>query len=267
MVGVVGHVKSSMVNGQSGHSFIFIRDDRGIDATTVTTETSCQQPPFSAMGLEDYKELVGSCAFVCTIAHMLSGTLICKDIYRKGSSRGFDPMPFLGGVGMCILILRYALIVGDPAMISVNVFGLLTNAIYTAVYFSYSPDRKETLALIGKAAGIVTALLAYSQMEDPEKIEFRFGLIVTALFLLLIGSPLLHLKEIIRMKSTEILPFPLIFMGTIVSSLWLLYGLIINDVFIIFQNSVGFGLSLTQLSLFAIYPSKPRTKTNEEKVD
>lgn len=26
--------------------------------------------------------------------------LICKDIYRKGSSEGFDSMPFLGGIGM-----------------------------------------------------------------------------------------------------------------------------------------------------------------------
>ncbi|XP_026670189.1 sugar transporter SWEET1-like, partial [Ceratina calcarata] len=107
------------------------------------------------MGLEDYKELVGSCASICTIVQMLSGTLVCKDIYQKGSSRGFDPMPFLGGVAICILILRYGLIVGDPAMISVNVFGLLTNAIYMAVYYSYSPDRKDTLTLTGKAAAVV----------------------------------------------------------------------------------------------------------------
>lgn len=39
--------------------------------------------------------------------------------------------------------------------------------------------------------------------------------------------------EIIRTKSTEILPFPLIFMGTLVAFQWLVYGLIIDNAFII----------------------------------
>ena len=193
---------------------------------------------------------------------------LCKDIYKKDSSRGFDPMPFLGGIGMCILMLQYAWIVRDPAMINVNVFGLLTNTAYMAVYYYYSPHRKDTLALMGKAAAFVAAFLVYAQMEDSEKLEFRFGVIVTGLFFLLIASPLLHIKEIIKTKNTDILPFPLIFMGTIVISLWLLYGIIINNVFIIFQNSVGFVLSVAQLSLFVIYPSKSKGKTSsQEKKD
>lgn len=220
------------------------------------------------MGLEDYKEIVASCASICTMAQMSAGTLICKDIYQKGSSRGFDPMPFLGGIGMCILMLQYAWIVRDPAMINVNVFGLLTNTAYMAVYYYYSPHTKDTLALIGKAAVFVAVFLAYAQVEDPEKLEFRFGLIVTGLFFLLIASPLLHIREIIKTKNTDILPFPLIFMGTIVIFLWLLYGIIINNVFIIFQNSVGFVLSVAQLSLFVIYPSKSKGKASgQEKKD
>ncbi|KOC71289.1 Sugar transporter SWEET1 [Habropoda laboriosa] len=220
------------------------------------------------MGLEDYKELVASCASICTMGQMLAGTLICKDIYRKGSSKGFDPMPFLGGIGMCTLMLRYAWIVRDPAMININVFGLLTNVAYMSVYYYYSPQTKDTLALIGKVTAFVMVLLAYAQMENAENIEFRFGLIVTVLLMLLIGSPLVHLGEIIETKNTDILPFPLIFMGSIVTFLWLLYGLVIGNGFIIFQNAVGFALNLMQMSLFVIFPSKSKTKTsNQEKTD
>ncbi|KZC12210.1 Sugar transporter SWEET1, partial [Dufourea novaeangliae] len=191
--------------------------------------------------------------------------LICKDIYKKGSSKGFDPMPFLGGIGMCILMLRYALILRDPAMINVNVFGLLTNIAYMAVYYYYSPHTTDTLALIGKVAAFVMVFLAYAQLESPEKVEYRFGLIVTILLFLLIGSPLIHLGEIIRTKNTDMLPFPLIFMGTLVSFQWLLYGLIINNVFVIFQNVVGFLLNVMQLSLFVIFPSKSKGKTGSQK--
>ncbi|XP_031828482.1 sugar transporter SWEET1 [Nomia melanderi] len=216
------------------------------------------------MGLEDYKELVATCASISTMGQMLSGTLICKDICKKGSSKGFDPMPFLGGIGMCILMLQYAFIVKDPAMINVNVFGLLTNTAYMAVYYYYSPHTKDTLTLMGKVAAAVSVFLVYAQVEIPEKLEYRFGLIVTALFFLLIGSPLIHLGEIIRTKNTDILPFPLILTGTLVSFQWLLYGVIINNLFIIFQNVVGFLLSVAQLSLFVIFPSKSKGKTGDE---
>ncbi|XP_053979007.1 sugar transporter SWEET1 isoform X2 [Hylaeus anthracinus] len=178
------------------------------------------------MNLEAYKEIVATCASISTMGQMLAGTLICKDIYQKGSSQGVDPMPFLGGIGMCILMLQYALIVRDPAMINVNVFGLLTNVAYMAVYYYFTPHTKDTRTLIGKAAVFVAAFLVYAQVENPEKIEFRYGLIVTALLLLLIASPLVHL----------------------------------------FQNVVGFTLSVIQLSLFAIYPSKSK-KDSQRKTD
>lgn len=220
------------------------------------------------MGLEDYKELVASCASITTMGHMLSGTLICKDIYRKGSSRGFDPMPFLGGVGMCILMLQYALIVKDPAMINVNVFGILANTVYMAVYYYFSPQMKETIALIGKAVAFVMVILAYAQLENAEKLEFRFGIIVTTLFFFFVGSPLIHIRDIIKTKNTDILPFPLIFMGTFVTFQWLLYGFLISNPFIIFQNTVALILCVAQLSLFVIYPSKSKDKSaSQEKTD
>lgn len=209
------------------------------------------------MVLDDYKDIVSTCATITTTGHMLTGTIICKDIYKRGTSKDVDPMPFLGGIGMCILMLRYAWMLGDPAMININIFGLLTNTAYMAVYYYYSPHTKDTLALIGKAVVFVAIFLGYAEVEHPQNVQFRYGIIITVLFMLLCGSPLIHLKKIIETKDTTILPFPLIFMGTIVSFQWLLYGIIINNVFVIFQNSVAVVLCLSQLSLFIIFPSKP----------
>ncbi|KAL0116525.1 hypothetical protein PUN28_009886 [Cardiocondyla obscurior] len=221
------------------------------------------------MGLEDYKEIIGFSAMCTTMAHMLSGTLICHDIYKKSSSKGVDPMPFLGGVGVCILMLRYAWMLDDSNMINVNIFGLLTNVAYMMVYYYYTPNTSELYKLSSKVTAFVIAILIYVEMENPANIEFRFGTLVTVLLLLLIASPLVHLNKVIKMKSTEILPFPLIFMGTLVSFQWLLYGIIIDNVFIIFQNAVGFALCIIQLSLFIIFPSKKSETAllNEEKKD
>lgn len=46
--------------------------------------------------------------------------------------------------------------------------------------------------------------------------------------------------EVMRTKNTDILPFPLIFMGTIVAFLWVLYGLIVSNVFIIVSSPNAF---------------------------
>jgi solute carrier family 50 (sugar transporter) len=73
---------------------------------------------------------------------------------------------------------------------------------------------------------------------------------------MLIGFPMLGLKEVINSKSTESLPFPLILMGFIVSFAWFVYGIILNSMFVILQNLIAVLLSGFQLSFFAIYPSK-----------
>lgn len=84
----------------------------------------------------------------------------------------------------------------------------------------------------------------------------RFGLILTGLLYMLMAFPMLGLKDVIRTKSTESLPFPLIFMGFVVSFAWLVYGVILNSMFMIIQNLFAVLLSGFQLSFFAIYPSK-----------
>ncbi|XP_067214104.1 sugar transporter SWEET1 isoform X2 [Linepithema humile] len=168
------------------------------------------------MVLEEYKEFIGKFAMIVTMLQMSSGVFICKDIYKKGTSKGVDPMPFLGGIGLCILMLRYALMLGDFTMIVVNLFGLATSLSYMIWYYHFTSNTQKVHKLIFKITIFVLMLIGYAQIEDSTKIEYRFGIVVTVLLLLLIGAPLVH----------------------------------------IFQNAVGLALNVAQLSLFIIFPSK-----------
>lgn len=73
-----------------------------------------------------------------------------------------------------------------------------------------------------------------------------------------------ELGEVIRNKSTEGLPFPIILMGFLVSVTWLVYGIILNSIFMVLQNLVAVLLSGFQLSFFLVYPST-RTVTDKKK--
>lgn len=210
--------------------------------------------------LQPYKELVGSIAAIVTIGQMFSGSFLCWDIYKQGNTKGVGIMPFLGGIVMSVLNLKYGFILRDDTMIQVNFFGLGLNIIYVMIYFNYSQEKMKVWGQIGLSGAISAALVAYAQMEDPKLIENRLGTIITVFMFYLIASPLFGLKHIIKNKSTEGMPFPIIFSGTIVTCMWLLYGIILKNKFLVLQNVVAFLLCAFQLSLFVIYPSKPKGK-------
>uniref|UniRef100_V5GUB9 Sugar transporter SWEET1 n=2 Tax=Anoplophora glabripennis TaxID=217634 RepID=V5GUB9_ANOGL len=137
-------------------------------------------------------------------------------------------------------------------------------------YYVYSPDKvRDVLKPLGIGATIVAVFLGYAQIEDPENLEFRYGLIVTVMMLLLLGSPLLQVRGILEKKDASSIPFSLTFMGTLVTFLWLLYGIILMNGFMILQNVIGFILCLVQLILILVYPARegPNKKESVKKTD
>lgn len=215
--------------------------------------------------LQPYKELVGNVAAFVTVLQMFSGCFVCNDIRKKGSSDGFSPMPFIGGCGLTVLFLQHALLMNDPAMIRANLVGLGISVVYSTFFYLYTPKQSkgDFWKQLGMAGAVTVALLAYAQIENAELVEDRFGLIITVLMLMLIAQPLFGLPEIMRKKSTEGLPFAMILSGTVVGSMWLLYGIILNNTFVILQNVAGVTLSGIQLALFVIYPSKDSKKKKQ----
>ncbi|XP_026277037.1 sugar transporter SWEET1 [Frankliniella occidentalis] len=209
------------------------------------------------MPLEDYKGIVGAAASVVTIAQIFSGVFVCKDIVRKGNTKNVQSAPFIGGIGLSVLFFKYADLINDPGMYPVNIVGAVLNIAYLSCFYIYTNEKTDVIKGILKASVFFGSILLYINLENPELVLFRFGIITTVLMLLLVASPLAQLGEVIRTESTECLPFPMILMGTISAFCWLLYGIILSDAFIQIQNLVAFLLSVAQLSLFVIYPSKP----------
>lgn len=215
-----------------------------------------------ALALEPHKETVGMTAAIITVLQFFSGVFVVNDIRKKGSTEGFTVGPFLGGAVFSLLNIQFGQMLMDDAMIKVNFIGLALNVVYVCAFYLYTagPGKTKVWGQIGLAGAVAVGILSYTQYEDPELVQFRFGIILTVILLLLIGMPLLGLGEIIKSKSTEGLPFPIIFSGSLVSLSWLLYGTILRNNFLVVQNLIALALGSVQLALFAIYPSKPAKK-------
>ncbi|XP_017053347.1 sugar transporter SWEET1 [Drosophila ficusphila] len=212
--------------------------------------------------LAPYSELIAKVAGTITTLQFLSGVVLMNDIRKKGSSDVYPVGPFLGGVVLTILSLKLANIMNDAAMINTNLIGLVINFVFLFGFYYYasSGSRGNIWKQIGYSSVFLLVVIAYSNFEDPAKIEFRLGMLITGILVWLVGSPLLHLPKIIKKKSTEGMPFPIILSGNMVAGSWMLYALSVKNTVMVFQNLLLFALSGIQLSMFALYPNKPATK-------
>ncbi|XP_049796889.1 sugar transporter SWEET1-like [Schistocerca nitens] len=213
------------------------------------------------MPLSDYKDLVGTVASYAAIAQMLSGTIVCRNFARQGTTRGMPPTMFVMGGTLGVVLVEFARIMKDAAMLRANRAIMLLNLGYLACYWYYCDDRPLFYRTLTKATVLAAGLLTYARLEDPAVVEFRFGAVLTVLFFFLVASPLFSLREIIRTKNSISIPLPMVLSGTVVTLLWLLYGLMIGSAFLIFQNVIVLVLSVAQLGLVIIYP---RTLPPEE---
>lgn len=87
---------------------------------------------------------------------------------------------------------------------------------------------------------------------------FVLGYICCSVTIMFFAAPCCMIADVIKKRSAEMLPLPLIFMSFVSSVQWLAFGMIAKDPFIQVPNLLGAILSGMQLSLFCIYPNKSR---------
>ncbi|XP_017481671.1 PREDICTED: sugar transporter SWEET1-like [Rhagoletis zephyria] len=209
--------------------------------------------------LAPYSEHIAKLAGAVTTLQILSGFFLLNDIRKKKSSDEYPPEPFIVGLVLAVLTLKMGTLIGDSATITVNILGFALNVVFWTVFYWYASNesKMKIWSKTGIAVAFTVACLAYATFEDPKKIEFRFGMLITGILVFLVGSPLLRLNKIIEKKSTAGMPFPIIFTGTLVAACWALYAISIRNPMMAYQNLFLLVLSSIQLSLFAIYPNTP----------
>lgn len=94
--------------------------------------------------------------------------------------------------------MKFGAILRDDATIQINFIGVALNIIYLVVFYWYTPNKDKTRVWgqIGLAGAFAAGAIAYAQYEDPNLVEFRFGMVITVFLFILVGSPFLSLVSI-----------------------------------------------------------------------
>uniref|UniRef100_A0A1I7Z1Q5 Sugar transporter SWEET n=1 Tax=Steinernema glaseri TaxID=37863 RepID=A0A1I7Z1Q5_9BILA len=256
--------------------------------------TCCSSTMLEDVALVDALSYV---AILSTIALFLCGVEICQRIRRKGSTDGTDAAPFLLTFISCCFWTQYGVLKADRTIITINFIGVIIEAVYLFYYYMMTRHRRRLHRVLLLELVLFIAMYGYTTSESYElkdridNLGFRrlnrilllelvlfiamygyttsesyelkdridnLGFVCMLMNIASLGSPLLALGGVIRSKSSENLPFPLCVGNMAVSSQWLLYGILVDDVYIKIPNGIGVAMSIVQLSFFVIYPARKR---------
>lgn len=171
-----------------------------------------------------------------------------------------EPAPFLAGAVCTFLWFKYGLMLNDGTMIAVNCFGTILFSCYTLYYYLMTKKhRRRVLGKILLTVGTTLAIVFFSNFMSSDPLFFS-GIFACLSSLTFSASPLASIRQVMKSKSAESLPFALIMFGFIVSSLWTSYGVLIDNNFVILPNALAAIISGMQLCLFVLY-RKTRAKT------
>lgn len=204
-----------------------------------------------------FKDALATSATISTVLQFLTGSLICHRYIRKKSTGETSSVPFVSGFLSCSLWLKYGLLSEEHTIIFVNTIGSVLFFAYTIIYFTFSVNKRIVVRQFFLVSCFILGCTGYTKYEqNPDEALRIIGLICCCVGVWFFASPLAVLAQVIRTKSTESLPFPIIIASFFVSLQWFLYGMVIADDFIQIPNLLGCILSSVQLLLYVIYPNK-----------
>ncbi|CAH1790128.1 unnamed protein product [Owenia fusiformis] len=209
-------------------------------------------------------EFVSYLATVCTIGVFSTGIPTVLKITRKGNTNDVSFFPLLAIFCSCTVWCKYGLLKEDFTIISVNLIGIVAQAIYIFIYYIYTHNRSALHRQLLIGAGLVFPILFYIKfhVEDKDTALLHLGIFCCTLNVISYGSPLVAVAEVLKTRSTETMSFPLVASNFVVSIEWLFYGYLISDPFIKTPNVLGVILGTFQLGLFFKFPRKKSSPTS-----
>ncbi|XP_011684120.1 sugar transporter SWEET1 isoform X2 [Strongylocentrotus purpuratus] len=207
----------------------------------------------------DFQSVLSLTATVSTIGLFLTGIQICMKIRSQGNTQNISIFPFIAGIINTVLWTKYGVLIEDQTVIFTNGVGIVLQTLYTLIYYLNTNDKQVHSKLLYTALIIYPTLGAVKFMNMTAATAIHYiGLASSFATVLMYAAPLSVVAQIIRTKSTEALPFPLSFVGLLVSLQWFIYGRLVQDSFIQIPNFLGMLLGAFQMSLFIRYPGPSR---------
>ncbi|KAL7114495.1 hypothetical protein ACP275_04G124600 [Erythranthe tilingii] len=190
-------------------------------------------------------------------------------IFKKKSTEGFQSVPYVVGLFSAMLWIYYAFLKPETTLlITINSVGCFVQSAYICFYlfFATKNARVQTvkLILLLNAVGFgMIIVLTHFWASDSNRDDV-VGWICLVFSLCVFVAPLGVVRQVIRTKSVEYMPFLLSFVLTLSAVMWFFYGLLRKDYNIAIPNGLGFMFGVIQMVLYVMYKN-PKKVVQEKK--
>lgn len=180
-----------------------------------------------------------------------------RQIHTEKSTGEVRILPVLMLAVNCYTWSMYGLLSGTyfPVM-SINAFGTITSLSFALVFYRYCSDRivLHRMGAIAITWALLVLLFAVLCKTDVISLasnaqEKIVGYVAVIINVALYASPLQTMKLVLQTKSAASLPVTMCFVNLVNGSLWVLYGILANDMFVLTPNALGVVLSVVQVVL------------------
>ncbi|XP_042346205.1 sugar transporter SWEET1 [Plectropomus leopardus] len=205
----------------------------------------------------DLLQLLSWACIVFTVGMFSTGLTDLKKMRESKSADNIQFLPFLTTCLNNLGWLYYGILKKDQTIILVNVIGALLQILYIIVYLHYTKQKRLVMSQILAAGAVLTCGWFYFTKFLPEG-ETRLsqlGLTCSVVTVSMYMSPLIDLVEIVRSGNVQCLSFPLTVATFFTSTSWVLYGLQLDDYYIVVPNTPGIFTSLIRFYLFQRFAS------------
>lgn len=179
-------------------------------------------------------------------------------IYKKKSTEGFQSLPYVVALFSSMLWIYYALLKKDAKLlITINSVGCVIESVYLFLFLFYATKKGRIptvkLLLMLNVLGFGLMLILTLLLAKGSKRLHILGWICLVFNLCVFAAPLCIMRQVVRTKSVEFMPFPLSFFLTLGAVTWFFYGFLLKDYYIALPNTVGFVFGIVQMGLYVFY--------------
>nr|AWO14212.1 sugar transporter SWEET14 [Saccharum spontaneum] len=179
-------------------------------------------------------------------------------IYKNKSTQGFQSAPYVVALFSAMLWIYYALLKSNEfLLITINSAGCIIETLYIVMYLLYAPKKaklftaKILLLLNVGVFGLI--LLLTLLLSAGQRRVVVLGWVCVAFSVSVFVAPLSIIRQVVRTRSVEFMPFSLSLSLTVSAVVWFLYGLLIKDKYVALPNVLGFSFGVVQMGLYALY--------------
>ncbi|XP_022961545.1 bidirectional sugar transporter SWEET16-like [Cucurbita moschata] len=221
----------------------------------------------------DLSTVLGIIGNVISILVFASPIKTFIGIVKKKSTENYKAIPYVTTLLSTSLWTFYGALKGADGLLvtTVNAAGVAFQLTYVTLFIIFAPKRKKvtTIKLVclfnvvfyGSVIG--ATLLA---MHGRLRLTF-VGILCVALTIAMYASPLAAMRNVIKTKSVEYMPFLLSFFLFLNAGVWSAYAILVKDIYILVPNGIGFALGTVQLILYGMYKDKSKSTKSTEMME